>query len=40
MTPTNLRNSHQVRHVLKVVSREIVIASRLNLLKSFVDLGA
>ena len=39
MTPTRLRDSHQVRHVLKVIGREIIIASRLNLLKGLIDLG-
>ena len=39
MTPTGLRDSHQVWHVVKVIGREIGITSRLDLLQSPVDLG-
>ena len=30
MVPTNLRDSHQVRHTLKVVGREICVTSLLD----------
>ena len=39
MTPTGLRGSRQVRHVLKVIGREITITSRLDPLQSLIDLG-
>ena len=35
---TNLDDGHQVRHVLKVVGREIGITPRLDFLQSLVDL--
>ena len=36
--PADLRSGHQIWHGLKVVGREISIASRLDLRQSFVNL--
>jgi len=40
MTPTNLYKSHQIRHPLKIIGREISITSRLDFCQSLVDLCA
>ena len=36
--PTNLCDGHQIRHVLKIIGREISVTPRLDLHQSLVDL--
>jgi len=38
MIPANLRKGHQIQHTLKIVGREISIASRLDFRQSLADL--
>lgn len=39
MAPTDLYDGHQVRHIFKVIGREINITPCLDLLQGLVDLG-